>query len=58
MNDDFSIDSNLEKIVKKIEKDNTILDNLSDEELKYINDYLDNKIDYLNSVIGGQNGVL
>lgn len=57
MNDNFSIDSNLEVIINKIEKDNSILDSLSDEELKYINDYLDNKIDYLNSVIGGQNGV-
>lgn len=58
MDNNFSIDSNLEVIVDKIEEDNTLLDNLSNEELEYINDYLDNKIDYLNSIIGGENGTI
>ena len=53
MSETFTLDNEIEQLLVLIEKDNSILKNLSVRELELLNEYLDNKKIYLSNKVGG-----
>ena len=53
MSENFTLDNEIEQLLVLIEKDNSILKNLSIRELELLNEYLDNKKIYLSNKVGG-----
>jgi hypothetical protein len=52
MSETFTLDNEIEQLLVLIEKDNSILKNLSVRELELLNEYLDNKKIYLSNKVG------